>query len=293
MESLHEIMRDDKSDQYKVSNCQKVVIRTLNEVKSFLSTEDTHTRSMSLMQESVTAPEIKTYNTDNDDDLIRTVEEALLIVRNDSCKRSNFKSQRSLSSLEFNKSPEPKFSNGILSPEFVNINTKSSHNLLQSQLRNSTNEMRGASFQDVINESFGKVIPESTKNKGIEYPVEFIGKKHYTNNNQESQEEELEIGSRKDDNNISIDQTSDDDTVVDNVINKITNVRSKAKTNQRYKQGIDMNEFEFINENIFTKSNDLFCPISSLDSTLDNIESESEKKGGFNLPLQVERKVSS
>ncbi|CAI2387748.1 unnamed protein product [Moneuplotes crassus] len=290
MESLHEIMRDDKSAQSKVSSCQKVVVRALNEVKSFLSAEDTHTRSMSLMQESITAPDIKTYNTDNDDELIRTVEEALLIVRNDSCKRSNFKSQRSLSSLEFNKSPESKFSKGIFSPEFVNINTKSSHNLLQSQLRNSVNGMRDASFRDVINESFGKAIPESPKNKGMEHPEDIMGKKRYTNNNQESQDEELEIGSRQDEKDPSIDQTSDDDTVVDNVINKITNVRSKAKTNQRYKKGIDMNEFEFINENIFTKSNDLYCPISSRDSTLDNIEGENEKKVGFNLPLQIEHK---
>lgn len=54
---------------------------------------------------------------------------------------------------------------------------------------------------------------------------------------------------------VSIDQISDDDEIVDNVISKISGV---GKTSQRYNQDTGMNEFEFTNENIFTKGNDLF-----------------------------------
>ncbi|CAI2387696.1 unnamed protein product [Moneuplotes crassus] len=287
MDSLHEIMRNDKSDQLKIANCQRVVVNTLNEVKSFLEGGD-YEQSKPQGHESVAIPEIKTYSTDNDDELIRTVEEALLIVRNDSCKKTHFKSQRSLSSLGINKSPEPHNSHKGRSPEFMN-NAKSNNNLYESQLRRSANEIKETSFQDGINESFGKAQPESTKNQEIKYTVEFLGKSH-CDESQESEEAESEIESYEDYKGISIDQTSDDDTLVDNVINKITTVGNKGRTNERYKQETGMNDFEFTNENIFTKSNDLFCPISSRDSTLDKIETESQQQSRFNLPLQVENK---
>lgn len=165
MDALHEIMRNDRPDALKVGNCQSVLVDTLNEVKSYLNDEE-YTPNLSQVQESVAAPELKTYNTENDDDLIRTVEEALLIVRNDSCKKTHFKSQRSLSSLAgaiVKKSPEPKLGQKPLSPEFINNNVRSNKNLLQSQLRASQNEIGNPNFQDVINDSFGKVQPEGKK----------------------------------------------------------------------------------------------------------------------------------
>jgi hypothetical protein len=83
MDALHEIMRGDKSEKLKIVNAQRVMIDSLNEVKA-MSKLDQNTNSIVFKsRESITTPDVKSYHTDNDE-LIRTVEEALLIVRQDS-----------------------------------------------------------------------------------------------------------------------------------------------------------------------------------------------------------------
>jgi len=226
-------------------------------------------------------------------------------VRQDSCKKTNFKSQRSLSSISHAKTPEPEYHQKELFSEIWNKNAQSSHNLIpQTQicLRNSENTLKNTAFPDIINESFGKVVqPPNNLKKEVKYTVEFLGKNSYKDESEESEEEESEEEESEIEKysrfwkGFSVDQTSDEDDVVDSVINKISSFSASNKaTNQRYKQDFTMSEFEFTNENnIFTKGTELFWPISSRDSTIDNKDNESwgsQQQSGFNLPLQIHKK---
>lgn len=179
MDSLHEIMRNDKSDRYKVGHTQRLLVNSLNEVKS-ASRGDFNFRSVTSSSDLLTTPDVKTYHTDNDE-LIRSVEEALMIVRQDSCKKSQFKSQPSFAKIEPRKTPEPEYLQKKLFDDAFSQNSQSSKNLRQPMIdvRQSVNTHIIGSGD--INDSFGKVDPppHSTKNKELKYNVEFLGKTEY------------------------------------------------------------------------------------------------------------------
>lgn len=84
MDALHEIMRNDKPDKLKLNKAQEVLIDSLNEVKATLIIDTSYLSNISYSRDKISTPEVKGYNTKNDEELIKSVEEALLIVRQDS-----------------------------------------------------------------------------------------------------------------------------------------------------------------------------------------------------------------
>lgn len=84
MDALHEIMRNDKPDKLKLNKAQEVLIDSLNEVKATLIIDTSYLSNISYSRDKISTPEVKSYNTKNDEELIKSVEEALLIVRQDS-----------------------------------------------------------------------------------------------------------------------------------------------------------------------------------------------------------------
>jgi len=177
MDGFHEIMRNDKPDRSKIVYAQKTYIDALNELKSASNLDQEYAADFSNVRQSVNN-DVKSYNTDNDD-LIRTVEEALLIVRQDSCKKGQFKSQRSFGSIEPKKVIENPQVQKQLFPR--SANSRSSKDLRNSEVDLHQNVMTNTNPRTAIcvNESFGRVEeqqPQSTKNSQMKYTVEFLGK---------------------------------------------------------------------------------------------------------------------
>lgn len=86
---------------------------------------------------------------------------------------------------------------------------------------------------------------------------------------------------------MSLDQASDDDEIVDNVINKITSFStSNIRQSNRYANDYSMKDFEFTGENIFKKGKDAFDGTFSKDSTIDHNTNDFPVKE-VNLPLQI------
>jgi hypothetical protein len=287
MDALHEIMRNDKSDQLKINKAQQVLIDSLNEVKATLLVDTSYLLNLSYSREKMTTPEVKNYstkNTKNDDQLIKSVEEALLIVRQDSCQNNNFKSQRSFTSIEPRKTSEHEYSNLL-----KDKNSRSNCDLRKSNItlnKDVISEVPSIS-QDNTNGSFGQLDPLKIARNDFKYKIEYLGRSKSEQDSFESEESEPENVGTEANRELSL-QTSDDDEIVDSVLNKITSYQhSNKQKNQRYRHDHSMPELEFTNETMIRKSSDLYVGFSSKESTLDRIEVDSHQQSGFNLPLQI------
>ena len=146
--------------------------------------------------------------------------------------------------------------------------------------------------QERINDSFGNFAdnqPHSTKNKQLKYKVAYLGKSHWQDESLDSEEEEEESEVEQeviDSKGISVDQTSDDDEVVDSVVNRLKSFgHPKQHKNKRYEHS--MSDFEFTHENIFRQSKDTFIVDDSKESAFSHLGAENHQQSGFNLPLQM------
>ena len=144
----------------------------------------------------------------NDNQLFKSIEEALLLVKQNSQDGSQFLTQRSFKTLTTTAAAENN------NPNLVNVNVSSNH----------------------LNDSFGNVTTPvadlnptqtDTKESKLKYKIEFVGKQECSDSNSEISSEQPESDDDDDyrSNNITITQESDDDTVVDKMIAGISKVR--------------------------------------------------------------------
>jgi hypothetical protein len=119
------------------------------------------------------------------------------------------------------------------------------------------------------------------------YKVEFLGKSNCGESleGEDSEQEDEVIDSKA----ITLDQASDDDEVVDSVINRLSGFTHSTKNpNFRYEMDHSFKDFEFTNENVFCKKSDK-SGRDSKDSTMKKVEVAIHREGGIDLPLQIIR----
>lgn len=205
------------------------------------------------ISEIIKTPESsKTRQSDNDLGLLKTIEEALLLVRQNSSEPDRFNPQKSFVSIENN-------------PNAVNISK--------------------------VNDTFASLVKNKEVSKNTEnqlkYKIEFIGAEECSENSYEDEEEESEF--ETDNNitqsrNITMTQESDSDDVVDHVLMSFSKMskekqseQNQARISTRY-QPQPNKSLDFIEENPFKES---YSSNAKMQSIIDS------KNNVFNMPLQI------
>lgn len=265
------------------------------------------------ISEIVTAPDSKIDNLENDAGLFKSIEEALLLIKQNSDDRGHFKTQRSFSAIEHHQIQDTDTSSKKLLLEHAHKNSQSNKDLIKSEAAIDQSSIVKTAREHPLNESFGtsidakpfdydKVQTNSFKNTDkskqldkVQYKIEFVSRRNLEESSDEEEESEDEEEEEQyypnphehhhiDSQVISMSQESDDDDVVDNVIMKFTNLNSNKEeqfktshSSNRYKNLNANNSLEFTDENPFKESFD----------SLSKSAFHDPQQSGFNLPLQV------
>lgn len=141
-DSLLDIVRKDLTNHEKLEKAQNAIVNSLNEVKNMFQRDFTFKKS-SIGEIIRTSDSKNETPKDSNTGLLKSIEEALLLVRENNTENDRFKSQRSFKSIE--------------------------------------NSKNGISRSNTMNESFGtsnkmQSVNES-KDKGFKYKIEFVSQK--------------------------------------------------------------------------------------------------------------------
>lgn len=252
-DSLLDIVRKDLTNHEKLEKAQNAIVNSLNEVKNMFQRDFTFKKS-SIGEIIRTSDSKNETPKDSNTGLLKSIEEALLLVRENNTENDRFKSQRSFKSIE--------------------------------------NSKNGISRSNTMNESFGtsnkmQSVNES-KDKGFKYKIEFVSQKECLDEDSwEEEESEYEYDSGREQlqsKNMTLTQNSDEDEAIDNVFTNYQNHIIKEKSKKAYNQHSSNRynnqankSLEFIEENPFKDTYESNSKYSVCDP----------QQSGFNLPLQI------
>ena len=216
------------------------------------------------IKDLISSPRTKETKHNKEDDVIKSWEEALIYIRQNSAERNNFKSQRSFSSIDPYSNKENENIQKKLFTEHSHHSSKSNKDFSKSGFDVGQKVLKQVhdTVSNQLNDSFGTSVDhtiQNINNKNIKYSVEFAQHNRSDEDSdydEEDPDDQVQIKiNPHDSQGVSIHNDSDEDEAIENAIKDFSNLNNSNIITHYGMNGISK-ESEYSNDNIFKCSHD-------------------------------------